>query len=177
MPITPIHLGPALAAKAVAPRHFSFLIFGITQVAIDSEAAFHLLRGNWPIHRLFHTYLGATLVAVLTVAAGRPLLEWAIGQWNHLLAHTAGSVFRIEPRIPLAAALSGALIGGYSHVLLDSILYSDVRPFAPLSDGNALFQLTSAGHLILGCVALGALGGVALAATYLRRKRAAGRMS
>ena len=90
MPITPIHLGPALAAKAIAPRHFSFLIFGITQVAIDSEAAFHLLRGDWPIHRLFHTYLGATLVAVLTVAAGRPLLAWAIGLWNRLLAHPAG---------------------------------------------------------------------------------------
>ena len=177
MPITPIHLGPALVAKAIAPRHFSFLIFGITQVAIDSEVAFHLLRGNWPIHRLFHTYLGATVVAVLTVAAGRPLLVWAIGLWNRLVAPTAESVLRIEPRIPLAAALSGALIGGYSHVLLDSIVHSDVRPFAPLSDSNALFRLTSASHLVLGCVALGALGGVALAIAHLRRKRAAGRMS
>ena len=177
MPITPIHLGPALAAKAIAPRHFSFLIFGITQVAIDSEAAFHLLRGDWPIHRFFHTYLGATVVAVLTVIAGRPLLEWVARLWNRLFAPSAESVFRIEPRMPLAASVSGALIGGYSHVLLDSILYSDVRPFAPLTDSNALFRLTSSSHVVLGCVALGALGGVALAATYLRRRWAADRAS
>ena len=172
MPITPIHLGPALAVKAVAPRHFSFLIFGITQVAIDSEAAFHLLRGDWPIHRFFHTYLGATVIAVLTVVAGRPLLEWVLRLWNRLVAPAEQSILRFEPRIPLAAAVSGALIGGYSHVLLDSIVYSDVRPFAPLSDGNALFRLTTASSLILGCVALGALGCMALAVAYLRRRPA-----
>ena len=177
MPITPFHMGPALAVKAVAPRHFSFLIFGMTQAVIDSEPAFHLLRGDWPMHRFFHTYLGATAIAMLTVIAGRPLLEWVARLWNRLFAPSAESVFRIEPRIPLAAAVSGALIGGYSHVLLDSILYSDVRPFAPLSDGNALFRLTTASSLILGCVALGALGCAALAATYLRRRWAADRAS
>ena len=172
MPITPIHLGPALAVKAVAPRRFSFLLFAMTQAAIDSEAAFHLLRGDWPIHRLFHTYMGATVVAVPMVAAGRPLLEWAIGLWDRLVAPTADSVFWIEPRIPLAAALAGALIGAYSHVLLDSIVHSDVRPFAPLSDSNAMFRLTSASHLVLTCLVLGVLGGMALGAAYLRRRRA-----
>ena len=73
MPLTPIHLGPALAVKAAAPRYFSFLTFGVTQVVIDSEAAFYILTSGWPVHRLLHTYLGATLVAVITVVLGRPL--------------------------------------------------------------------------------------------------------
>ena len=61
MPITPVHMGAALAAKAIAPRYFSFLIFGITQVAIDTEAAFYVIREDWPYHRFLHTYLGANL--------------------------------------------------------------------------------------------------------------------
>ena len=40
--------GAALAVKAVAPRHFSFLTFGVTQVVIDSEAAFYILSPNPP---------------------------------------------------------------------------------------------------------------------------------
>ena len=172
MPFTPFHLGPALAAKAVAPRHFSFLIFGFTQVIIDSEAAFYVFTGDGPIHRLLHTYLGATLVAALTVALGLPLLKRVIRLWNRLVAPNGKSILRIEPRIPLVAAVSGALGGGYSHVLMDSIMHSDLKPFAPWSESNALLQLVSADRLILICVVLGALGGAALVVASLRGRRA-----
>ena len=116
MPITPIHMGPALAAKAVAPRYFSFLVFGITQVAIDAEAAFYLITDDPPYHRLLHTYFGATLVALLAVVIGRPLLERVLGLWNRPVRADRESLPWIEPRVPLVAAVSGALIGGYSHV-------------------------------------------------------------
>ena len=167
MPFTPFHLEPALAVKAAAPRYFSFLTFGLTQVVIDSEAAFYILTSGWPVHRLLHTYLGATLVAVITVV----LVERAIRLWNRLAATDRGRILRIEPRIPLVAAVSGALTGGYSHVLLDSIMHSDVRPFAPWSDANALLHLTSAGRLVLACVILGFLGAAALAIASVRRGR------
>ena len=172
MPFTPVHLGPALAVKAAAPRHFSFLVFGLTQVVIDSEVALYMIAGGWPVHRLFHTYLGATLVAAVTVVLGRPLLEWAIRLWNRLVAPNGESILRIEPRITLVAAMSGALIGGYSHVLLDSIMHSDVRPLAPWSDSNALLRLVSVDHLVIACVGLGVLGAAALAAASLRARRA-----
>ena len=171
MPFTPFHLGPALAVKAAAPRYFSFLVFGLTQVVIDSEVALYILAGGWPVHRLFHTYLGATLVAAITVVLGRPLLEWAVRLWNRMVAPDGEGFLRIEPRIPLVAALSGALIGGYSHVLLDSIMHSDVRPFAPWSDSNALLRLISADHLVLACVGVGVLGTAALLAARLRQRR------
>ncbi len=170
MPITPIHLGPALAVKAAAPRRFSFLVFALTQVVIDSEAAFYLLFGEWPIHRLLHTLLGATLVAAVTVVLGRPLLERSIGLWVRFVARSRDSLLWVEPRISPVAAASGALAGGYSHVLLDSIVHWDVRPFAPWSDGNPLLHLVSNGHLVLACLALGVLGAVALLISSIRRR-------
>ena len=165
-------MGPALAMKAVAPKYFSFLVFGVTQVVIDSEAAVHLLRGDWPYHRFLHTYLGATLVALLTVVIGRPMLEYALMLWNRLAARGQDSVLRIGPRIPLVAAISGALVGGYSHVLLDGIIYTDVRPFAPWSEVNVMLHLLSTGQVYLLCMALGVFGGVAVAIMYIRRRRA-----
>ena len=170
MPITPVHMGAALAAKAIAPRYFSFLIFGITQVVIDSEAAFYLIRDDWPYHRFLHTYLGATLIALLAVVIGRPLLERTLRLWNRLVGADRESLLWIEPQVPLVAAISGALIGGYSHVLLDSFLYTDIRPIAPLSDSNAALNALSTVETYLLCMALGLLGGAALLARWLWRR-------
>ena len=171
MPLTPIHMGPALAAKAVAPRHFSLLTFGLTQVVIDSEVAFHILTGNRPLHQHLHTYLGATVVAVLVVLLGRPLLERAIGLWNCLAIPDRESILWIEPRIPLLAAVTGAVTGSYSQVLLDSVMHSDLRPFAPWSDVNGLLGVMSGANLVLTCLAVGALGAIALAIATIRRRR------
>ena len=44
MPFTPFHMGPALALKAVTGRHFSVLVFGIAQVAMDVEPLVGMLR-------------------------------------------------------------------------------------------------------------------------------------
>ena len=171
MPLTPIHMGPALAAKAIVPRHFSLLTFGLTQVVIDSEVAFYIVRGDWPLHRHLHTYLGATAVAVLAVLLGRPLLERAIGLWNRLAVPDRQSILWMEPRIPLLAAVTGAVTGSYSQVLLDSVMYSDLRPFAPWSDTNGLLGIMSGANLVMTCLALGALGAISLVLAMIRRRR------
>ena len=171
MPLTPIHMGPALAAKAIAPNKFSLLTFGLTQVVIDSEVAFHIVRGDWPIHQHLHTYLGATVVAIVTILLGRPLLERAISLWNRLVVPDRESILWIEPRIPLLAAVTGSVTGSYSQVLLDSVMHSDLRPFAPWSESNGLLGVMSAADLVMTCLALGALGAVALAIATIRRGR------
>ena len=170
MPITPVHMGPALAAKAVAPKYFSFLVFGVTQVVIDSEAAFYLLTDAPPYHRLLHTYLGATVVALLAVVVGRPLLERVLRLWNSVVGADTGTLLWIKPRVPLVAAISGALLGGYSHVLLDSFLYRDMHPMVPLSYSKATLHLLSTVEVYVVCLALGLLGGVALAVRWLWRR-------
>jgi membrane-bound metal-dependent hydrolase YbcI (DUF457 family) len=49
----------------------------------------------------------------------------------------------------------GALIGTWSHVLLDSIMHPDVRPFAPFNDANPLLGLVSLEAFHLACVMAG----------------------
>ena len=172
MPITPFHFGPAAAIKAAAPRHFSFTMFVFTNVVIDVEPLYFMATGDWPIHRFAHTYLGATIVAVACIFAGRPLCSWALRLWNSRLDQAQARWLSVETRIAALPAATGALLGGWSHVLLDSLMHPDMDPLAPFQKGNALLQAVTLGQLELFCVVTGVLGAaVLLAVTWLRRGR------
>ena len=175
MPVTPFHFGPAAAMKAATPKHFSFVVFGLSQVVIDMEPAFYMAQGAWPIHRFFHTYLGATAVALIVAFLGKPLCEWVIRVWNSRLDDSQRDWLGINPKITRSAALVGALFGAYSHVLLDSVMHADMRPLAPLSNANPLLYYISIEHLHLLCIAFGVVGASALLVLLLRRKLVARR--
>jgi len=170
MPITPFHFGPAAAVKAVTPKYFSFVAFGLTQVIIDTEPLFYMSQGLWPIHRFFHTYLGATSVAVFVAIVGKPICEWILRLWNWRLSAPQKVWLGVNPRISFAAAVSGALFGGYSHVLLDSVMHADMRPFAPLSNHNSLLYVISIENLYMLCTIFGILGGLMLLILLAKRK-------
>ena len=53
--------------------------------------------------------------------------------------------------------ISASLIGTYSHVLLDSFLYSEMNPFFPLL-GNPFLGLLGFGFVYNLCVVLGLVG-------------------
>lgn len=153
MPITPFHFGPGAALHAAAPRHVSFLAFCAANVLIDAEPGYYLLTGQYPLHRVFHTFVGATSVAVATVGlflvARAVAPRWRIPdafQWQSLT---------------LAQVAVGAALGVYSHVALDSLMHADIRPLAPFSQANPLYHLVSMSMLHLACVAAG-LGGLLL---------------
>jgi len=76
MPFTPLHFGPGTAIKAVIPGSFSLTVFAFSQIVIDLEPLYYLLRDAWPVHRFLHTYRGATGVAVCSIVAGKPICEW-----------------------------------------------------------------------------------------------------
>ena len=73
MPVTPFHLGPGIALKSIAPRYVSFSIFAFTQILIDLEALYFFAQNDSHMHRHFHTYLGASIVAGISVVIGRPI--------------------------------------------------------------------------------------------------------
>jgi hypothetical protein len=171
MPITPFHFGPAAAIKAAAPRHFSFTMFVFTNVVIDVEPLYFMLIEDWPIHRFCHTYLGATVAAVACFFVGRPVCSWALRLWNSRLDAAQLRWLGVETRIAALPALSGALIGAWSHVLLDSLMHPDMDPLAPFMKGNAMLQFVTLGQLELFCVVTGALGAVILLAAALRRRK------
>lgn len=159
--------------KAVTPKYFSFVAFGLTQVIIDTEPLFYMSLEMWPIHRFFHSYLGATVVAVLVATVGKPICERVIRVWNGRLSAPQKVWLGVNPRVSLTAAISGALFGGYSHVLLDSVMHSDIRPFAPFSNHNSLLYVTSIENLHILCTIMGVLGGITLLILLVRRKMVA----
>ncbi len=163
MPFSPFHLGAGLLFKSALPVRFSLAIFTITQVMIDLEPAIYMVLGKWPIHRFFHTYIGATLVIVVGVVLGRPLAGWLIRLWNSRLSLKQRQWLAIPSAISWQSAVMGAAAGSYSHVFLDSFMHSDIHPYAPFSDRNELLLLISIDLLHTLLLVAGLVGGVVLA--------------
>ncbi|CAG1011893.1 hypothetical protein BURK2_04387 [Burkholderiales bacterium] len=152
MPFTPFHFGPGALIHALAPRRVSFLGFAAANVLIDVEPLYFMLAGEAHVHRFFHTYLGALLVALATwglflsarALAGTLRLPNGLG-WQFLSS---------------GAVLLGALLGTASHIVLDSVMHSDMLPLAPWNEGNALFawmSIDALHELCLGAAGLGLL--------------------
>ena len=175
MPFTPFHMGPALAIKAVAPRHFSVLMFGLAQVAMDIEPGLGLIFGWERLHGWTHTYAGAAVIGTVVLAFGRPVAAAILRTWNSELRTHDVSWLVEQEGLPWRPAAIGAYIGTFSHVALDSLMHADMRPWAPLSDANALLAAVSLPLLHLACIAAG-IGGLLLwlgrRAIKRRRQRA-----
>jgi hypothetical protein len=171
MPFTPFHMGPGLLIKSVLLRHFSLMVFGFSQVAMDIETLIRILRGDAILHGFTHTYLGATVIALISFLIGRPICQWFL----NLRESDPNFPFvewLFEPRvISKSSAIVGAGVGTYSHVLLDSVMHFDVRPFAPWIETNPLIEVISVRMLHLVCITSGMLGGILLLVSYFLRKR------
>jgi hypothetical protein len=169
VPFTPLHFGPGFALKSVSGRWFSVTVFCLAQGLIDLEPGWYMLAGDDYIHRFLHTYLGATL-AGLAAAAAKPLCERALQLWNSRLSSAQARWLGAPTGITWTAALSGGLLGGWSHVLLDSVMHADMRPLAPWDERNALLFALHVDTLYLGC-ALAGVAGVGLLLLQRARKR------
>lgn len=148
MPFTPFHFGPGALVHCAAPGSVSFLAFCGANVLVDVEPLYFMLTQQEPIHRFFHTYVGATVGASVVLALftlvrrfARPLLR----------------IFWVENLTTRVVAL-GAFAGTYSHVFLDSFMHADMRPFAPLSDANPSLGAVSFTALHLFCLLAGVAG-------------------
>lgn len=162
MPATIIHLGLGLQMKSVTPRYFSFPVFVFTQLAIDTEALYFLIKNESPVHRFLHTFLGATLIIFFAILVGRPLCQWGIKLWNALLKEKYDHWLYVKPYISWRAAAIAAVFGAYSHILMDSIMHADMQPFAPFSLVNGFWGAISDFHLHMFCILCGGLGIIVL---------------
>lgn len=174
MPFTPLHFGPGLALKSVTGTWFSFTLFCFTQMLIDLEPSWYMLAGEDYIHRFLHTYLGATLAGAVAIVAGKMPCEWILRWWNRKLSPAQARWLGVPAKISWRAAATGAFLGAWSHVLLDSFMHADMHPLAPWREHNALLYLVHVDTLYLSC----ALAGVAGLGLFLwqrwRELRAAG---
>lgn len=168
MPVTPFHGGIGLALKATTGRRFSFLLFCCAQVAIDLESLTHVVRGEWPIHRFFHTFIGAAILSTVVVFALRPVV---VGVLRRLARLPNLGRWVDASAITWRAALATAIGGCVGHVVPDAIMHADMEPFAPFTSDNPLLDLVPVEALHVGLLVLGALGGAAMLARH-RRSRA-----
>ena len=171
MPFTPLHFGPGFALKSLGGRWFSVTVFCFAQILIDLEPAWFMLAGDDHIHRFLHTYVGATL-AGLAAAVAKPACEYALRLWNSRLSPAQARWLGAPAAISWTAALCGGLLGGWSHVLLDSLMHADMRPLSPWDERNALLFAVHLDTLYLGCVLAG-VAGVGLLLFQRARKRGA----
>lgn len=160
MPFTPFHFGPGVLFKSAMYRQFSLSVFVFTQILIDLESGYHLFTREVPVHRLFHTFAGATLVAGVAVFAGPPICRRAMETWNRI--NKKDPALQLDTHITRRQAVWGAFIGAYSHVLLDGVMHPDMAPFAPLYGGTFLHGLLNVGLLHLVCLIAGGVGLVVL---------------
>ena len=172
MPFTPFHMGPALAVKAVCGRHFSLMVFGFSQIAIDIEPLVHIIRGDAVLHGFTHTYLGATLIALASVLVGRPVCQFLLKYWTPDPSSPFLNWLHGPKLLSWPAAIASAFVGTYSHVFLDSIMHFDMQPLAPFSDTNALLHVISVDSLHLVCVLGGVLGVLLSFAVFIIRRGA-----
>jgi membrane-bound metal-dependent hydrolase YbcI (DUF457 family) len=147
VPFTPFHFGPGGLVATATRSSVSFLSFCASNVLIDVESLYNMVTHQPRVHTFLHTYVGSTLAAGVVVLAFLParriaskLPEWSILSWQ---------------RLPVRAVAAGALLGAWSHVLLDSIMHGDITPWAPFSNTNGLYHVIPIGLLHNGCVAAG----------------------
>lgn len=155
MPITPFHFGPGALLHAAAPKYVSFLAYCIANVLIDFESLYNMVRGNYPVHAFFHSYFGATFVVVAT------LLLFVSARWFAAKAWLPNMLQWRE--LTVRQVFIGAVLGAYSHVILDSIMHQDIRPLLPFSTSNGLLDTVPLGFLHIACLVAGVVGGIAVA--------------
>lgn len=153
MPFTPFHMGPGILIKALLQGSFSLMVFGWAQIIMDIQPLLVLITGEGHLHGFSHTYIGATLLAILSALSGKYLSE--IGLKILGLADKSNPV-----NIAWWVAFASAFIGTYSHVAIDSIMHSDIEPLYPLSQGNSLLGLITMGELHQFCVFSALVGAV-----------------
>jgi len=150
VPFTPVHMGPGIFIKALLQSSFSLMVFGWTQIVMDIQPLIVMISGEGHLHGFTHTYVGAVLIACIAALSGKYLSELGLkilGMAKERAIHIAWWV-----------AFLSAFIGSFSHVLLDSIMHTDVEPFYPITLINNFHGFVSMEALHKFCLYSGLVG-------------------
>ena len=150
MPFTPIHMGPGILIKGLLQGSFSLMVFGWTQIIMDIQPLMVMISGEGHLHGFSHTYVGAILLAIFSALTGKYLSQIGLS----VFGITKGQTVNIKWWV----CLLSAFLGSFSHVLLDSIMHSDVQPFFPITLNNPFLGIISVGLLHKICLYSGLVG-------------------
>jgi membrane-bound metal-dependent hydrolase YbcI (DUF457 family) len=151
MPFTPFHFGPALGLGLLLRKYVHTPTFVLASAILDVEPLLVLYYGlDYPLHGYLHTFVLAFVVGLLL---GYPafVLERALQPIYKVFLLETGNDLKLKSFL-----LAGAF-GTTFHVLLDSPLYTDIRPFYPLT-ANPLYNPTLSLEIYSLCVWMGIFG-------------------
>ncbi len=158
MPFTPLHLGPATLVKAAVTEKFSLTVFGLAQVFMDLQPLAAMLGADIELHGLSHTYLGASVIGLISGLAGQPFRRKLWRSLKPQISLPGQRVIQLNPDISWTVAMTSAFVGTYSHVFLDSFMHADLTPYYPLAIENKLVHIFSIEQLYAFCFWSGLLG-------------------
>ncbi len=131
MPFTPFHFGPALFFGLLLFRYIHFPTFLIANVIVDIEPFLILFfNSGHSLHGFFHSFAGGSIAAVILA-----LLMVKMDKYLQNLLVTLKLSQDFSSKSIWMASFSGIFL----HILFDSPLYRDIKPFYP-SDFNPFFN-------------------------------------
>jgi len=134
MPFTPFHFGPSAFVSLPLKRYIDIPIFILANVAIDIEPLLVMtLDLAYPLHGFAHTFVGAAAVGV-TIGIMANFAK------NHL-EHIMRKILRLVYQSSKKKYILSGILGSWFHVLLDTTLYTDIKPFYPFTDLNPFLGL------------------------------------
>ena len=147
------HLGPALLFGLLLLNYLDLPTFLVASVVVDIEPLLVLsLNLNYPVHGYLHTFIGGTIVAFFLVLAMSRIRE----SLRPLM-----SFFKLEQKVSLRSIVLASVFGIYLHILLDSLIMSDIRPFYPLQSNPLQVHSMFIGFEVYAfCVLLFVAGGI-----------------
>jgi membrane-bound metal-dependent hydrolase YbcI (DUF457 family) len=151
LPFTLFHLGPALGFGLPLRKYMHAPTFMLASVIVDVEPFLVLFYGlRYPLHGYLHTFF-LSFFAGLAVGYLMFLLERFL--------HPIYKAFLLESdgKLNLKSFMLAGALGTTFHVLLDAPLYSDIRPFYPLTI-NPLYNPALSLEVYSFCVWIGILG-------------------
>ena len=155
MPVTPFHMGPGILIKAIFQGFFSLIVFGWAQILMDLQPLFVIITGQGNLHGFSHTYIGATLIALISAFTGKWIYEMVMVFIKKDFTEYQKKLFDVPKKITTGVCIVSAFIGTYSHIVLDSIMHGDVEPFYPINLENNLHLILSIKDLYKLCVYTG----------------------
>jgi membrane-bound metal-dependent hydrolase YbcI (DUF457 family) len=172
MPFTPFHMGAALIVKPVAQKHLSLITFGVAQIAMDIEPFIGMMRNSDILHGPTHTVLGAVVIGFLVALVSPYICRPILRRYNQEVTIYKLRWLSESPEPTQLAIWSGAFGGTLSHIVLDSFMHYDMRPFAPFSDANPILNVLSHDGVCQLCLILGLVGFMAWLLTKWLGRRA-----
>lgn len=160
MPFTPFHMGPGIIIKALFQGFFSLIIFGWAQILMDLQPLFAIITSVGKLHGFSHTYIGATLIAFISAFTGKWIYGMVMVFIKKDFTEYQKKLFDVPKKLTTGVCIISALLGTYSHVILDSIMHGDVEPFYPVNLENNLHLVLSIENLYKLCLYTGIVGTV-----------------